>query len=108
MRISDWISDVCSSDLAEIAPVDDLRIGMLGSIAVQHARNVILGVSRREQHARQGEDFRVAPGAQCVQSVADNRSSEFQKAEIDIVRSEERRGGKECVSTGRTRGWPYP
>src|SRR3546814_14277695 len=24
------------------------------------------------------------------------------------IRSEERRGGKECVSTGRSRRWPHP
>src|SRR3546814_21197923 len=27
---------------------------------------------------------------------------------ITLERSEERRVGKECVSTGRSRGWPYP
>src|SRR3546814_14587843 len=26
---------------------------------------------------------------------------------LDAERSEERRVGKECVSTGRSRGWPY-
>src|SRR3546814_14588976 len=32
---------------------------------------------------------------------------ELQGDADDIVRSEERRGGKECGSTGRSRWWPY-
>src|SRR3546814_20877664 len=112
MRISDWSSDVCSSDL---------------------------------QHAGQGENPRVALGAQGIEAVADDRRGEFEEAEIDVIlrqagfqmrgqrgefghragiaaamaaehdagflervaRSEERSVGKECVSTCRTRGSPH-
>src|SRR3546814_10726923 len=67
MRISDWSSDVCSSDLAA-------RQEGSGGAAV-------------------GDGARGVPGA-------------AQAARVD-GRSEERRVGKECVSTCRSRWSPY-
>src|SRR3546814_6088151 len=80
MRISDWSSDVCSSDLIEeipiaagVAVVGPARDGRI--IAQDHlARR--LGLRREAEIAHPG-------------------------------RSEERRVGKECVSTCRTRWSPY-
>src|SRR3546814_4631799 len=65
MRISDWSSDVCSSDLLVILEDE-------------------LGAVRRGRHVMVGHGDR-AVGA----------------------RSEERRVGKECVSTCRSRWSPY-
>src|SRR3546814_10765531 len=101
MRISDWSSDVCSSDLV------DRHLRMLRLVGVQHRRNVVLGVAGGEQHARHGEAARHAPGAQLVETLADDRRGEFQEAALHRVRSEERRVGKECVSTCRSRWSPY-
>src|SRR3546814_8687121 len=81
MRISDWISDVFSSDLSSIAwrfalgPVD---------ILVANA-----GIAKRQAIEETGEaDFN--------EIITANLTSAF-------LRSEERREGKECVSTCRSR-----
>src|SRR3546814_4773690 len=68
MRISDWSSDVCSSDLRAPgrAVIDDRRVGGGG-----HRAEVAIELLRIH------------------------------------VRSEERRVGKECVSTCRSRWSPY-
>src|SRR3546814_10530873 len=72
MRISDWSSDVCSSDL------------MTGTTAV---RNLV----------REGKIHQI-PGTMQV-SQKDGMQT--------MDRSEERRVGKECVSTCRSRWSPY-
>src|SRR3546814_1950247 len=74
MRISDWSSDVCSSDLVK-RRADNLQ--------AQAAVFVL-----RTDQIRQLVDARCAP--RCPE-----------------VRSEERRVGKECVSTCRSRWSPY-
>src|SRR3546814_6407461 len=71
MRISDWSSDVCSSDLLDAA-VSRVVDGVMGE-AVDIDIAVELAIDAREQ----------------------------------IERSEERRVGKECVSTCRSRWSPY-
>src|SRR3546814_6786501 len=72
MRISDWSSDVCSSDLV--------------------ARRAIL--RRQAEHlATRGDQRALAAG----------RDADA----LDVGRSEERRVGKECVSTCRSRWSPY-
>src|SRR3546814_1173883 len=78
MRISDWSSDVCSSDL----PVNP----DFGSLNLAQA--VILAAYEWSKQAGQPE------------MVIDNY-------EGPASRSEERRVGKECVSTCRSRWSPY-
>src|SRR3546814_1384021 len=82
MRISDWSSDVCSSDLRL-----DLGIG------------------------RHGIDALLAAGAEQLQRGIHMqlRGVEFRdrRAAHQVARSEERRVGKECVSTCRSRWSPY-
>src|SRR3546814_2038486 len=75
MRISDWSSDVCSSDLA--APAGR-------ACEVRH-----LGAAHRT---------RPRPGEVCLYVVGGHQLR---------PRSEERRVGKECVSTCRSRWSPY-
>src|SRR3546814_5371054 len=70
MRISDWSSDVCSSDLQPPA----LALG--GHEGIE----------------------------QVAADVGGNAGSIVAGAEFDRQRSEERRVGKECVSTCRSRG----
>src|SRR3546814_5374012 len=86
MRISDWSSDVCSSDLQF-----DAR-GVHG-----HLLEPAVGGPGHHQH----EFGRVV----LVQPLADRRS-DLCTCEI-LIRSEERRVGKECVSTCRSRWSPY-
>src|SRR3546814_7399050 len=76
MRISDWSSDVCSSDLTH-EPIDTVRY-----------------IANRSS-GRQG--FAIA-GALAAEGAA---------VTLIAGRSEERRVGKECVSTCRSRWSPY-
>src|SRR3546814_11366232 len=82
MRISDWSSDVCSSDLCCAGAV---RHGH-----VQRQRQLDVGDAQRDLGARQ-QTQQYRPAAQ------PRRAQQ---------RSEERRVGKECVSTCRSRWSP--
>src|SRR3546814_9734321 len=90
MRISDWSSDVCSSDLRQdIFPHGAVAdgIGARGAGRAHAAkRGVGPGIDREKQ-----------PG------IADI----FIQLLAGDPRSEERRVGKECVSTCRSRWSPY-
>src|SRR3546814_14552198 len=111
MRISDWSSDVCSSDLADQLAVSNMPIahempaanGMkmvhFGTSPKMSSYLLFFGVGDFERMAKKSES-----GAE-VGIVAPRGSGE--QARFALDRSEERRGGKECVSTCRT-GWaPY-
>src|SRR3546814_11112467 len=89
MRISDWSSDVCSSDLHRFAVgqpdverkpiVLDPQVQRIGpAVVIDGVKRVLLD-----------------------QVVDRNRA-------LVLNRSEERRVGKECVSTCRSRWSPYP
>src|SRR3546814_5138383 len=77
MRISDWSSDVCSSDLVAIVTTD------------------FAGVTRGRSVAVDRLDAVLAAGVGWL------------PANLSLTRSEERRVGKECVSTCRSRWSPY-
>src|SRR3546814_5407870 len=90
MRISDWSSDVCSSDLVVVAVQ-----GHIGAVA------------RVAHHERPQEHHQVALGA-LARVVAEQGAQQRDRAQARHgVRSEERRVGKECVSTCRSRWSPY-
>src|SRR3546814_9473922 len=88
MRISDWSSDVCSSDLGDVLGGELLGAGRHVVVDVDHAL--------RPDVAHRGGDRH---GAAARQRLAD--------VELLLLRSEERRVGKECVSTCRSRWSPY-
>src|SRR3546814_2792442 len=92
MRISDWSSDVCSSDLrmAEVTPtVTALR---------QRAADVVEAELLRLDNRLPGLDSTHRDEvARTVRRVVDKL----------LHRSEERSVGKECVSTCRSRWSPY-
>src|SRR3546814_10239399 len=73
MRISDWSSDVCSSDLSPGDPGEEFS---LWALVLLTKRRISKSLRSSERPAR-------------------------------TVRSEERRVGKECVSTCRSRWSPY-
>src|SRR3546814_7096946 len=81
MRISDWSSDVCSSDLHRVRA---RRAALTGGGWYQR---LMSGPSQEIDVS--GRNF----------SLTDHLSA--------FVRSEERRVGKECVSTCRSRWAPY-
>src|SRR3546814_3465108 len=89
MRISDWSSDVCSSDLiasTEVAPADVFVIAVPTPHDEEHRPDIghVLSAARA-----------IAPKLEVGNLV------------ILESRSEERRVGKECVSTCRSRWSPY-
>src|SRR3546814_19203582 len=97
MRISDWSSDVCSSDLKLLARAMEAAAADDDSARVDADRAAV-GKERGERVHGRGIVRRTI-GRDDHDAVAD--------IEVHIAcRSEERRVGKECVSTCRTRWWP--
>src|SRR3546814_5809764 len=83
MRISDWSSDVCSSDLGfyfrNVTEVILFGVRGKGARTLQPGRSQVnFLATRKREHSRKPDE-----------------------------RSEERRVGKECVSTCRSRWSPY-
>src|SRR3546814_2747385 len=83
MRISDWSSDVCSSDLGNRALGPRMRV----PIHVHEMGGVDRRIDLRRRQAGVAEQL-------------------LERAKVR-ARSEERRVGKECVSTCRYRWSPY-
>src|SRR3546814_20173185 len=110
MRISDWSSDVCSSDLhaAEGIRVNALLPGGTitpsGGDGNPAALEFIAGLHPMKRMAAPAEI------AQAAVFLLSDRSSFMTGSPmiVDGGRSEERRVGKECVSTCRSRWSPYP
>src|SRR3546814_14081681 len=96
MRISDWSSDVCSSDLAVHGicgnffydPAQDAEV-MMNDPAYLRAPTIFAA-------------FQQAGATDAVVTAKDK----LRRLLGHGLRSEERRGGKECVSTCRSRGSP--
>src|SRR3546814_17343548 len=98
MRISDWSSDVCSSDLQPFAPD---RGGSGYSPQASRAPPADLGRGRCGTHA-----YRAAsPPARLARYVRSAIAARFRRL-LCKLRSEERRVGKEGVSTCRSWWWP--
>src|SRR3546814_3525393 len=85
MRISDWSSDVCSSDLKSLAEKE---------------------VNGRDLAWHTPEGFDIKP-LYTAEDVAHDPGLPGFAPFTRGVRSEERRVGKECVSTCRSRWSPY-
>src|SRR3546814_18398598 len=106
MRISDWSSDVCSSDLSN--PLQELR----------NHRSCVLATSIRTKEPRSSVSTKhLHQSSGGLISGRVSRRNKFDKTtetvhknyQIAIARrSEERRVGKECDSTCRSRGSPKP
>src|SRR3546814_18349266 len=106
MRISDWSSDVCSSDLvpggivagANGGPVGELHHQVLeAEVAVNLAQQVAEDHRLAVDLVRRAEDVGVVLG----------EGAHPHHAVQSARRSEERRVGNECVSPGRSRWSPY-
>src|SRR3546814_12926474 len=98
MRISDLSPDVCSSDLPEERAVAALHQppaatdGAAHAVAQMVARVAPIGLDARLAEQREGDIPLGRIGKPAVKG---------------LQRSEERRVGKECVSTCRSRWSPY-
>src|SRR3546814_13701743 len=107
MRISDWSSDVCSSDLieeiTEFDPLTGKKIANLNYVRVfANSHYVTPGPTLKQA----SEAIRHELTERLKELEAEGRLLEAQRLE-QRTRSEERRVGKECVSTCRSRWSPY-
>src|SRR3546814_15448758 len=96
MRISDWSSDVCSSDLIRLvidpaATAGTIGFGKRPPLRMDNAALLVQrGIDIPQFLDADAVDLRIAIGI-----------------EVKLARSEERRVGKECVSTCISRWSPY-
>src|SRR3546814_16028600 len=104
MRISDWSSDVCSSDLIEVGFVAHARPPLSEKTThrpVPRFRCAAPSVTEPESFHRLRETAYpfggLGPGPKALSRVSKPHA----------VRSEARRVGKECVRTCRSRWAPY-
>src|SRR3546814_14718088 len=104
MRISDWSSDVCSSDL--IAPWGVMRASEHATAWGGHMNNPLRAAILNTILMMGAGAAAALPAAAAEQAAA--QTYDIPARELDAaLRSEERRVGKECVSTCRSRGSPY-
>src|SRR3546814_1578924 len=89
MRISDWSSDVCSSDLLAVRRA-----------AISGSPKFFLGTDSAPHRVEAKE-------ADCGCAGIYNAPFALESYATVFERSEERRVGKECVSTCRSRWSPY-
>src|SRR3546814_12676937 len=114
MRISDWSSDVCSSDLPwRICPVPQFappRFAPLAEIddaAVEQLLDRAFGADRHARTAYKVRDGTTPIAALSLALVEDGPPLGTIQC-WPVAGSEERRVGKEGVGTGRSRGGPGP
>src|SRR3546814_12335466 len=102
MRISDWSSDVCSSDLI------DGRKQLTGILLGLDAGRIAIDVKKFQTMTVDFADIADAKLLMTDALIAATQPLSAEGADRVIeVRSEERRVGKECVSTCRSRWSPY-
>src|SRR3546814_11944279 len=96
MRISDWSSDVCSSDLTRARTMGNNDI--LGQLFHSMGKNAS-AVNSSQVYDGTGR----SNGISDMYRGANDELKDYWR----VKRSEERRVGKECVSTCRSRWSPY-
>src|SRR3546814_15225938 len=99
MRISDWSSDVCSSDLSECA-----HFARHSSATSAYGR--LRMAIQQEMYQSNSSALKLKSGM-IFSSETGSSSHSTSPEEKWPLRSEERRVGKECVSTCRSRWSPY-
>src|SRR3546814_19071082 len=100
MRISDWSSDVCSSDLAGMPVLNQTVFNRLSAsrIDIHMMRAAIVFIFLM---------FGIAKFALYEAEGVARTAEHYWLFAWMYPRSEERRVGKEWVSTCRSRWWPY-
>src|SRR3546814_19868542 len=100
MRISDWSSDVCSSDLR----VDGIVQRRLYEECTDvRAGQALFAIDPRELRASLNAVEATLARARAAAATAQQDVNRYP----GLIRSEERRVGKECVSQCRSRGSPH-
>src|SRR3546814_18210781 len=106
MRISDWSSDVCSSDLSLHEFGKDYGNGRIvfwrvaGTALDRGAGNIGHMLDHRSSHA--------ISISLLAADIGDGSPLGFRRHDVTVDRSEESRLGKESVSACRSRWSPYP
>src|SRR3546814_11428196 len=98
MRISDWSSDVCSSDLAPLERGGAAAVALVDAafdVFDEAARAFVAGLQREGVVQAAGRGARLVAQGVAVDPHPLER--------LRVLRSEERRVGKACVSTCRSR-----
>src|SRR3546814_10057062 len=106
MRISDWSSDVCSSDLG--VDLTD-QTGDVRNILIDLAQRETMNLSKKFANdlvQEVGRETKLLRNTHRFAGFAVLKSPVVPPILFEI-RSEERRVGKECVSTCRSRWSPY-
>src|SRR3546814_14252062 len=98
MRISDWSSDVCSSDLPVLH---------LGKARDEFAQKLDRKLAEHDPAHRLRPEGMLAAGDQADKVACQAEACDLAPSVRQQLRSEERRVGKECVSTCRSRWSPY-
>src|SRR3546814_15096717 len=103
MRISDWSSDVCSSDLDRnpIFVATIFVVVIVDIVCISQGRTALIAALLNKQN-EVVDKLLAIPGI----SINGKVHSKHQVV-LSRARSEERRVGKECVSTCRSRWSPY-
>src|SRR3546814_15366950 len=102
MRISDWSSDVCSSDLVWDGIIEMIEDGTIakGHYANFHYDQFMSGPMESVRNIYRTLDLVLSPDVEAKMMAYLGEKGQGK-------RSEERRVGKECVSTCRSRWSPY-
>src|SRR3546814_16682760 len=100
MRISDWSSDVCSSDLM----LRQVHIPSPEGRLSNYPHQMSGGMKQRVLAAMATS---LKPGLLLADEPTTALDVTIQEQILGLLRSEERRVGKECVSTCRSRWSPY-
>src|SRR3546814_19373390 len=113
MRISDWSSDVCSSDLFKVRPMA-LRKGgdLIAEFLVREKIPYVFGICGHGNvglldslyHVNDRVKLVSPRHEQTAAHMADGFFRVSHRPAATLTRSEERRVGKEGVSTSRSRG----
>src|SRR3546814_11303994 len=114
MRISDWSSDVCSSDLSVASQEEcrryyDANQKRFRTPELFEASHILIEPSGEDAAAWSAAEIQ----ARSIAAEVGDRAESFAEAArafsscASAQRSEERRVGKECVSTFRSRWSPY-
>src|SRR3546814_20791622 len=105
MRISDWSSDVCSSDLP-CPPSGDAITKALEAVVEEPVAAPALSHPLREEHRQRREIVLTLNDVDYEKFLRCKKAGTFLIVILRPVRSEERRVGKDCVSTCRSGGAP--
>src|SRR3546814_18537107 len=112
MRISDWSSDVCSSDLTD--PLAHLTTPPDGPSQPYDKNTPMLQPGTySDMQIKANHTF--APGIYTIDGGSLKVAAQYNLSGSGVIfvlkngaRSEARSVGTECVSTGRSRWWQYP